>query len=172
MWEERKLVLMLKKYRSCDDLSHQGKIDAVKDGADRGGFIRYFAKMKYNSDFPKNRLTGKSGAITEENRDEWEKIRDILDECVEDGYIKEEITESTFLLLGEEKTVYHKLLITSKGKKLIRWNYFYLKFLPEEFGDLKIVLITILGTIITSPIWKPILSILNRSIKIVLDKLL
>ncbi|MDP3999428.1 MAG: hypothetical protein Q8P76_02445 [bacterium] len=157
MWEEREIVSYLRDYHSSPELGHQTKIDAIKEGVERGNFFAYVGKKKYGLDIRK---------ILETNREEWKKIRYLVDECLEDGYLIERVTETNGALTSSDEdgvkiVTGQYLYLTSKGKKLLRKSYFYFKYLPEEFGDLKIVLLTIIGTIITSPIWQPFLNFIK-----------
>ena len=150
MWEEREIVCYLIDYHSDPKLTHQARIDAIKDGVERQLFFQYANQKKYGRSSPN---------ITEDTHEEWKKIRYIVDECLEDGYLREEKVEHKAdpVYSIEYKPPEQYLFLTAKGKKLARARYYYLKYLPEEFGDFKIILLTILGTIITSPIWKPII---------------
>lgn len=143
MWEERKIVLCLAEYHSSADIEHLEKIKAIKEGVERAKFFQFVAQRVFKVSML---------SITEETMEIWKKIRYIVDECLEDGYLIEKELKTTPL----DKNFEQYLFLTSKGKKLMRKSYFYLKYLPEEFGDFKVVLLAIIGTIITSPLWSPI----------------
>ena len=140
-------------YHSDDDNNHDAKYQAIRYGVSRSDFTKYVLRKKY--DFTESDL-GKT--VTENTREKWKQVRYLIDECIEDGYLREEekFTTRPSQVIGgknERVSIGHYLHLTSKGKKLARKSYFYLKYLPEEFSDLKIILITILGTVATSPLW-------------------
>lgn len=139
MWQERKIVKCLIKYHSNPSLDLNSHIKAIKNGVERGSFFQYAIKKIHKTD--------SGDEITEETRIPWQKVRYVVDECIEDEYLKE-VARGTRSYL----------LITSKGKKLARWQYFYFKYILEEFGDLKIIIGTILVTVISSPLWSPIIA--------------
>ncbi len=161
MWEEREIVGYLRDYHSSPELNHQEKIDAIKDGVERQDFFLYISKKKYKHEIRE---------ILENNREEWKRIRYVVDECIEDGYLRQEI-EKIKGPFGDEILKGQYLFLTSKGKKLLRGYYFYLKYLPEEFSDLKIILFAIVGTILTSPIWRPIISRIGSYFNFVISRL-
>jgi len=146
MWEERQIILYLKDYLERGDLDARARSLALKEGIERGDFFKYVSSRK------KNKIG--DGQITAENIDEWKDIRWILDECIEDGYVREELRHSNFIPKSYPPDE-HYLFVTSKGKKLLRKLY-YIEYLLNEFGSTRLIVLTFLATIITSKIWLPV----------------
>jgi len=139
MWKQRKIVLLLKKYTERVDIDVMARYITTTRGVHRVDFVRWVLKKLYGIDVDK---------VDDTNFPGWQDIRSLLEESIEDGYIiqKDDQTDLSLSLLK----------LSSKGWKLTRWQYFYFKYLPEEFGDLKVVLITMLATLATSSLLKVI----------------
>ncbi len=147
MWEQHEIVLLLKAYTQRIDIEVKDRYILTTRGIPRVAFVRWTYKRWYGSDVEEVDDTNFSG---------WQRIRSVLDECVEDGYvIQKENQEDLGLSL---------LKLSSKGWKLARWQYFYFKYLPEEFGNLKLVLGTVVVTILTSSLLRAIYHWLVASI--------
>lgn len=150
MWEQRKLIIKLKEYRIRGGLNHDQRIRAIKHGVNRKDFVTYILKGKL---------------ILEDNVELWEKTRNTLDECIEDGYLRQENQEEDggYISVGEAAEPRKKgsyLFITSKGQKLTRTIEYWFKLIPEHFT----VIWSIIFAIITFAIglnWHSILDKLH-----------
>ncbi len=154
--------MCLMDFHSSAELNHRDRVLAIKEGVERKRLFKYLGNKMFGYD---------TDEITEEYAESWKKLRYLFDECLEDGYLKQEeryeiIPGNAHLGIADrQKLKGEYIFLTSKGKKLARKKYYYLKYLPEEFGDAKKIIYTIVGTIITMPIWKPLFSSLGISLK-------
>jgi hypothetical protein len=171
MFLKRKIICALDKY---EDIELEGKEMAYlaknkrQLGITQRAFIAWFREKNGNDKYT------------------YETVDKCINDCIEDNYIRRVYVNGDAYMrfvpnedgptfLAKTKLPYYQIeniSVSSKGRELKHWYFFYLKFLPENFSDLKVVLVTVLVTIFTSPLWNPLFSIIKNKLEFWLYKLL
>lgn len=130
MKQMRETVLTLNEFLNQEELDLQDRIDSVKHGVERSVFFKFAGEKMFGCNLE---------SINKENVMYWQPIRNMVDECIEDGFITvdvQEVTGSHNEMGCSSECIRkkgHYLLISSKGKKLMRNGYYIFHFIPTAF---------------------------------------